>query len=73
VVAAKGDIVGSIVLTDPHPTRANATVKRTLRFSGLIVPGEDRAAGKFVLPALSGNRDGERSGLFLVEPIPVAE
>ena len=60
--ASTGTFSGTFVLTDPSLTKPGATVKRTGKFSGVILLQRDFGAGFFVLPPIPGSGNVTLSG-----------
>lgn len=63
--ASTGLFSGTFVLADPNPLNTSVIVKRTAKFSGVLLKNEGVGAGFFVLPALPGSGEGTRSGSVL--------
>jgi hypothetical protein len=51
--AAKGTFAGSFTLADPNPEKPGATIKRTAKFGGVLLPASDAGVGSFLLPQLA--------------------
>ncbi len=60
--ASTGTFSGTFVLTDPSLTKPGATVKRTEKFSGVLLLQSDFGAGFFVLPPIPGSGNVTLSG-----------
>lgn len=60
--ASTGTFSGTFVLTDPSLTKPGATVKRTEKFSGVLLLQRDFGAGFFVLPPIPGSGNATLSG-----------
>lgn len=62
LTTSTGLFSGTFTVTDPNPLNASATVKRSGKFSGVVLRNEGAGAGFFILPALPGSGAGTRSG-----------
>ncbi|MFA6962109.1 MAG: S8 family serine peptidase [Opitutaceae bacterium] len=60
--ATTGQFSGTFTLTDPNPTNTKKKVKRSAKFSGVLLQTENAGVGSFILPALPGSDAGIQSG-----------
>ena len=65
VNAATGAFSGTFTLTDPSLAKPGSSVKRSEKFSGVLLLQDDLGAGFFVLPAIPGSANDTTSGSII--------
>ncbi len=66
---ATGEFSGSLTLADPNPANPNKTIKRTVKFNGVILQNWDQAVGYYLLPVSpAGTMPGPLSGEAILMP-----